>query len=159
MHHEVHNHGSKAVEAFGIKLAGKEDRDHQIERDPNCQKDWTAGPFRSNLRADCVYSNVVFLCLALRNNPMENACREWGKLGCKQLWELFLSEMARLLLFLPLNNVPVRCRVTLKGKRDRALLAILLGCGLRRRVRPACALCPQARTNSPFTSTRQVSQD
>jgi hypothetical protein len=52
VHTKVRNDGSKAVEAFGIKLAVNEGRDHQIERDPNCQGDWTFGPFRRNLRAD-----------------------------------------------------------------------------------------------------------
>ena len=47
------------------------------------------------------------------------------KLGCR-LGNWLTAEQARTLWQLPTPN-------TLKGKRDRAILAVLLGCGLRRR--------------------------
>jgi len=53
------------------------------------------------------------------------ACERCQKAGC-ETWELAHGRGSPSLL-------AVACPNTLKGKRDRAILAVLLGCGLRRR--------------------------
>jgi site-specific recombinase XerD len=60
-----------------------------------------------------------------RSGSWHSPCKGAKKLGCR-LGNWLTAEEARTLWQLP-------DAATLKGKRDRAILALLLGCGLRRR--------------------------